>query len=210
MGVMNEHKKDATVEWYTPEQYWKPIEDFYGGSIDLDPFSNRGTPNVRAKNHYTVDDNGFRLPWTGNVYVNPPFTKEFLMPFAQKLVNEYRSGNANQIIVLMKASSPETEWYQLLETCNPVICYLHPRVEFILGDAATGRKLSMEEIGAMGRKLNGANFPCHYMYFGKNMQGFCEAFDQYYGLGLHRGIVKARVSLTKPARTIQIPDVEVD
>jgi DNA N-6-adenine-methyltransferase (Dam) len=206
MAVFNEPTQHATVEWYTKEEYWKPVEDFYGGSIDLDPFSNR-TLNVRAKKHYTVDDDGFKQPWSGNIFANPPFSKEYLTPFAEKLVSEYTSGNVNQIIVLMKASSPETGWYQLLETCNPVICNLHPRVEFILGDAATGRKLSTEEIVAMrkstGRQLKGPNFPCHYMYFGNNPQGFCEAFDERFGSGKHRGIVKARVLPTKPTRTIQ-------
>ena len=55
-------------EWLTPP---KIITDL--GPFDLDPCSPINRPWPTAKMHFTIEDDGLRLPWHGRVWMNPPY-----------------------------------------------------------------------------------------------------------------------------------------
>lgn len=61
-------KKD---EWLTPPRLIKALGDF-----DLDPCAPILRPWPTAKKHFTVEDDGLVLPWTGRVFLNPPYGLE--------------------------------------------------------------------------------------------------------------------------------------
>lgn len=56
------------VEWLTPPSL---IEAF--GEFDLDPCSPINRPWPTAKAHYTAEDDGLTKPWSGRVWLNPPY-----------------------------------------------------------------------------------------------------------------------------------------
>ena len=58
-------------EWLTPPEIIKALGDF-----DLDPCSPINRPWDTAKKHYTIEDNGLMQPWTGRVWLNPPYGRE--------------------------------------------------------------------------------------------------------------------------------------
>jgi len=60
----------TTDDWITPK--WL-IDRF--GPFDLDPCASTTQPWPCAKRQYTVADNGLLRPWTGNVWLNPPYGK---------------------------------------------------------------------------------------------------------------------------------------
>ncbi len=80
----NTENKD---EWLTPPYIIKAL-----GSFDLDPCSPINRPWDTAKNHYTVLDDGLRLPWDGRVWLNPPYGRETFNWIAR--LSEHKNGIA--------------------------------------------------------------------------------------------------------------------
>jgi len=58
-------------EWLTPPDILEKL-----GTFDLDPCSPIHRPWDTAKKHYTKNDDGLFLPWSGRVWLNPPYGPE--------------------------------------------------------------------------------------------------------------------------------------
>jgi ParB family transcriptional regulator, chromosome partitioning protein len=102
---------DLSDEWYTPAWLIEKVRSFMG-SIDLDPAScAKAQEVVKAKTYYTKEDNGLVKPWKGNVWCNPPYSKECMINFVKKAIEE--QFNCNQMIILTLGVF-DSEWSQLL------------------------------------------------------------------------------------------------
>lgn len=68
---MAEHEPciGASSEWYTPPEIFQAL----GLIFDLDPCSPGPDHWVPARRVYTAADDGLAQPWTGLVWMNPPF-----------------------------------------------------------------------------------------------------------------------------------------
>lgn len=58
-------------EWLTPPYILEAL-----GPFDLDPCAPIERPWDMAEKHYTKKDNGLYLPWSGRVWLNPPYGRE--------------------------------------------------------------------------------------------------------------------------------------
>jgi phage N-6-adenine-methyltransferase len=115
-------------EWYTPPEYLEAAREAMG-SIDLDPASCEvAQANVKAKKHYTIDDNGLDKKWSGNVWLNPPYSKELIGLFAKKVVGE--SGRFKQAIVLVN-NATDTAWFHRLASVASAACFMKGRIRFL-------------------------------------------------------------------------------
>lgn len=56
------------VEWLTPPEIIERL-----GPFDLDPCSPIARPWDTARVHYTRNDDGLKQPWSGRVWMNPPY-----------------------------------------------------------------------------------------------------------------------------------------
>jgi phage N-6-adenine-methyltransferase len=57
-------------EWLTPPELLRAL-----GSFDLDPCSpGDRRPWDTASQHYSAEDDGLRQPWSGRVWLNPPYS----------------------------------------------------------------------------------------------------------------------------------------
>ena len=82
---MKEHPyKDRPVagthEWLTPPEIVRAL-----GRFDLDPCSPVARPWDTAARHYTSEDDGLAQPWSGRVWMNPPYgvhTEQWLAKLA--------------------------------------------------------------------------------------------------------------------------------
>lgn len=76
--------------------------------FDTDPASEPDNP-TGAKVFYTEEDDGLLPdnPWTGNVWLNPPFSKN--KHFTKKLLAELANRNITQCVMLNKSES-RTAW----------------------------------------------------------------------------------------------------
>ena len=99
------------VEWYTPPDFLALAREVMGG-IDLDPAScEAAQANVKAKRFYTAEDNGLSRPWKGRVWLNPPYSRDLIGAFVDRLVAEVEAGRVTEALLLTHNNS-DTRWFQ--------------------------------------------------------------------------------------------------
>jgi ParB family chromosome partitioning protein len=147
-------------EWYTPLPYIEAVR-LVLGKIDLDPASCAlANTIVQADQFHSEADDGLAQPWSGHVYLNPPYAK--LGPkFVEKLIAEYESGNVTEAILLVNSHCTDSKWFKPL--FNYVLCFTDHRSKFWNQD------------GIGGAPTHGSIF----VYFGPNPEKFEEHFEQF-------------------------------
>jgi len=116
-------------EWYTPEHIIEKARSVMG-SIDLDPATTEiANEIIQASTIYTENNNGLDKPWTGNVWMNPPYAKEWIGRFCEKLCAEFTEGDVTQAIALVN-NATETKWGQSLQIAASAMCLPAGRVMF--------------------------------------------------------------------------------
>ena len=126
--------KKGPVEWYTPDHI---IELAYNilGDINLDPASNE-TANkwVEADKYYTLENDGLTQPWSGSVWLNPPYDN--VGPWVDRLIWEYtKDRNVDAALLLVNANT-ETNWFRRLYDFD--ICFIKGRLKFWNPDKVDG------------------------------------------------------------------------
>jgi phage N-6-adenine-methyltransferase len=115
-------------EWYTPSQYIELVRDVFGGGIDLDPAScEEAQQTVQAKRYYTKDDDGLKQPWSGRVFLNPPYSNP--APFVDRLIQHHECGDVPEAILLENTDSSARWFHKSLKACS-AICFPSSRLKF--------------------------------------------------------------------------------
>lgn len=144
-------------EWYTPAEYIEAARNAMG-SIDTDPASNDiANKIVKAEKYYTIETNGLAHDWTGNVWMNPPYSSDLISKFVEKL-KEQRV-NYNQAIILVN-NATETQWFYEIVKIASAVCFPKSRVKFYMPDGKTGAPLQGQAV----------------LYVGNNTEKFISAF----------------------------------
>lgn len=116
-------------EWYTPPVFLEAARKTLG-QIDLDPASNDiAQENVKAKQYFTIDDNGLDQNWVGRVWLNPPYSNPEIKQFCEKLIYEIEVGNTTDAIILVN-NATETQWGQLLLRNADAVCFPAGRIKY--------------------------------------------------------------------------------
>lgn len=145
-------------EWYTPAEYIEAARTVMG-TINLDPASNDfANETVKAETYYTEETNGLAHEWTGNIWMNPPYSGGVISQFVKKLVES----DFTQAIVLVN-NATDTEWFRMLTSKAKAIVFTTGRIRFVKRD------------GAKNTPLQGQAF----VYFGKNRLKFVEVFSRF-------------------------------
>jgi phage N-6-adenine-methyltransferase len=165
-----EQEKDGTVrgtegtgefERYTPKKYIKAAR-LVLGSIDLDPASNKtAQETVRAKEYFTVKDDGLKQEWHGCVWLNPPYHRDLAPRFIEKLTSEFRAGRTKAAVLLVN-NSTDTDWFDIAIRHCASLCFTHGRIHFL------------EPNGNPVLPTQGQAF----FYFGKNVKRFEIVFSR--------------------------------
>jgi ParB family chromosome partitioning protein len=125
-------------EWYTPIEYINAAREVMG-SIDLDPASCAIANNtVKASKIFTIDDDGLKQKWHGNVWLNPPYASDLIGKFADKVAAS--KGDIQQAIILVN-NATETGWFNTLISVASAIVFPKSRVKFYMADGKTGAPL---------------------------------------------------------------------
>jgi len=99
------------VEWYSPRE-WVERARTAMGSIDTDPASCKFAQRVvKAAEWYDIKRDGLSQRWTGNVWLNPPYTRGLIDQFIEKLIAE--RAHYTQATVLVDNRS-DTAWFHRL------------------------------------------------------------------------------------------------
>ena len=153
-------------EWYTPAPIIEAARTAMG-SIDTDPASCAIAQRiVRANRFYTIKEDGLKQIWTGNIWLNAPFSK--LRLWVQSALQRLASGEIRRACVLVPTGRSDCQWYApLLE--HP-LCIHGSRIRFygpngqetprpggsaIVGLAVEGKMMmrGFSSLGAVVQKL---------------------------------------------------------
>jgi ParB family chromosome partitioning protein len=158
------HVAQATgnPEWYTPVEILNAARTVLGG-FDLDPASSdRAQENVRAVTFYTKEHDGLSKPWSGRVWLNPPYANGLVDRFAEKLATHFEAGEVTAAAVLVN-NSTETRWFSRLAAVASAICFPRGRVRFLDPEGNPGAPLQGQAV----------------LFLGADVEAFVRAFAQF-------------------------------
>lgn len=121
-----------TNEWYTPRSITDGARVVMG-EIDLDPASNDVAQSwIQAKKFYTIAHDGFNKPWSGRMWLNPPYGikgkgNHGAGAWIEKAIAHYQAGNVSQVMLLVRGDSAALSKLQGLAWC----CEPFKRIAFI-------------------------------------------------------------------------------
>jgi len=134
------HFSSATAEWPTPQALFDDLASVYGG-FTLDPCA---TPdNAKCARFFTKEQNGLEQPWSGRVFMNPPYGREIGL-WIKKAWEESLQGT---LVVCLLPARVDTRWWHDYAKKGHVH-FLRGRLKF-------------------GRAQNSAPFPSAIVTFGK-------------------------------------------
>ncbi len=112
----------------TPPRFVEIVREFFGGQIDLDPCPNLASTVCAARECYRPECNGLVTPWTGRVYVNPPWGYDYLteaktlVPWLAKCAGEANHGAE---IIAMIPTAPGSEcWRDHVLPFVKAVCFV--------------------------------------------------------------------------------------
>jgi hypothetical protein len=121
-------------EWYTPSRFIESAR-LVMGSIELDPASSDvANTVVKADVYYDSEIDGLSKEWYGNVWLNPPYSKDLIVRFVDKL---YESDLTNYVTLTNNAT--ETKWGRKLLSYSDVVCFVNKRIKFVDVDGNLGK-----------------------------------------------------------------------
>ena len=120
----------AHEAWATPGWLLDRLHSVFG-RFDLDPCSatkDRRLARVKARTYFTAAEDGLSLPWSGTVFLNPPYGRE-LRFWTAKARTEFELGNAKSVIALVPART-DTGWWHNDIAGKASIFFLKGRLSF--------------------------------------------------------------------------------
>lgn len=120
----------TNYHWYTPAPYVEAARQVMGG-IDLDPASCLEAQKVvQATRYYTREDDGLMQPWSGKVWLNPPYATALIESFLLgRLIPALEANEVGQAVVLTN-NCTETGWCQTLMAHAWALCFPKGRIHF--------------------------------------------------------------------------------
>ena len=152
---------DGNDEWYTPAGVVESARAVMG-RIDLDPASNsEANGTVQAAAIYTVEDDGLEQPWSGRVFLNPPFSAKIKRAFCDRLRESVTSGDVTQAVMVTPIDySPK--WGDVIRTCASAVAHAVGSTDFY---------------GPRGER-GGPGFGHMVSYYGPNVERFASVFGR--------------------------------
>lgn len=92
-------------DYYTPK--W--LFDALNTTFDLDAAAPKGgIPWIPAAKHYSIEDDGLAQPWSGRVWLNPPYSNP--LPWIEKFIQH---GNGIALIQTSKSNAFIRMWNEV-------------------------------------------------------------------------------------------------
>lgn len=121
------------MDWETPPELFNWISEKYG-PFDLDAAAEHETAKCDA--YFTKEDDGLKQEWWGNVWLNPPYGRE-IGKWVKKAADEFFSGNANKVVMLIPARTDTAYWHDHIQNIASVE-FIRGRVKFLRGGEPRG------------------------------------------------------------------------
>jgi len=129
IGTVRGTEGTGEVELYTPARYIEAARAVLG-EIDLDPASNDiAQKTVKASKYFTVKTDGLKRQWKGRVWLNPPYHRDLLPAFVDKMVAEVDAKRVTAAIMLTN-NCTDTEWFGMALSSCAAVCFTKGRIKF--------------------------------------------------------------------------------
>ena len=153
-------------EYFTPPAIIGSARRVMGG-IDLDPAScDAAQQIVKATKYHTIADSGLLHPWSGRVWLNPPYSMPEIQQFVGRLVASYAAGDVTQAVLLTDAAT-DTRWFRAAMEAATAVCWTTGRIRFLRPEIAGKFKPSSPTRGQV------------LFYFGDQVQRFAVEFSRW-------------------------------
>ncbi len=156
--------------WGTPHKYVNAIKKFFGGSISLDPCSNKYSIVDAQIEFMLPEHDGLQEDWNyPTIYMNPPYGADrkrgtTIKDWLAKCASTHRDFNS-EILALVPVATNTSHWKQSVFGVARSICFLYDtRLKFL-------------ENGNGGGK--GAPMACAMVYWGEDYNKFYDIFINY-------------------------------
>lgn len=106
----------AKDDWATPSDLFQALNERFG--FDLDPCAS--PTNAKCRRYFTRSDDGLSHPWSGNVFMNPPYGR-VLGDWVRKAHEEVTSGRANVVVALIPARTDTAYWHDFVMKAEEII-----------------------------------------------------------------------------------------
>lgn len=127
MGGHSRAYRGNSVEWYTPPGIFAAL----GLTFDLDPCAPPGGLDwIPASRFYSDLDDGLSQPWSGRVWLNPPYgprTGDWMRRLA-----------AHGHGIALVFARTETEWWHATVPSAHAVCFIAGRLTFVDEDRQPG------------------------------------------------------------------------
>ena len=128
MSGSHEPSIGSTDDWYTPPNYFAAL----GLEFDLDPCSPGAHHWVPAKRVFTKADDGLHQPWSGLVFMNPPFGgRHGHVPWLRKFLI-----HANGIAIVRAYTS--SDWFHDYAILAHTMLFPRGKTKFVRPDGTVG------------------------------------------------------------------------
>lgn len=158
----------ANDENYTPAWLIQRVRVFFGGQIDLDPYScDEAQATVQAVRYGTKERPIPWQEWHGKIWVNPPYSRKLILEAAENVVRaaeRFCASGLSEIILLTNIEC-STQWSRTVLQNADALLLPHHRIQFRLpgGRARPARNERSQML----------------TYFGHRPSSFCRSFNQY-------------------------------
>ncbi len=111
--------------WATPREFFDSLNaEFH---FTLDPCAEAWSAKCLA--YYTRREDGLIQPWTGRVFLNPPYSN--VGPWLKKAVAEVASGMVGLVVALVPSATDTAWWQDHVEACADEIRFPRGRIQFV-------------------------------------------------------------------------------
>jgi DNA N-6-adenine-methyltransferase (Dam) len=108
------------------------------------------------------EPDGLKRDWHGRVFLNPPYHRDLLPLFIERLITELEAGRITAAIMLTN-NCTDTNWFLQAQSACSAICFTCGRIKFTQGDGVT------EVMPTQGQA---------FFYFGNDVARFIDAFNE--------------------------------
>lgn len=157
-------------DWGTPKRYVDAVREVFGGTIHLDPCSNRYSI-VKALVEYSLPkQDGLRESWDfPTIYVNPPYGLDYehgttIKHWLRKCEEAHRLYRS-QVLALVPVATNTGHWKKYVYGKATAICLLYDTRLRFLANGKDGGK--------------GAPMSCAMIYWGNNFDRFSKVFMRF-------------------------------
>jgi len=116
-----------TNEWETPQKLYDELNKEFNFNLDVCATDE----NTKCDTWFTKKDDGLSKKWIGNVWCNPPYSKDEMKYWVKRAHEEVRNGNAN-VVVMLIPSRTDTRYFHNYIYNKYEIRFIKGRIKFLL------------------------------------------------------------------------------